>query len=64
MHDLMCPVVILPLWMLTGSDRTLDEGASGHLRTASSLTLTTLTLELNHWDRSVEVESGGRVEHI
>ena len=47
MHDLTCSVVILPLWMLTGSDWTPGEGASGHLRSASGLDLTVRVIKLN-----------------
>ena len=46
MHDLTCSVVILPLWMLTGSDWTVGEGAFSHLHSASGLDLTARVIKL------------------
>jgi hypothetical protein len=35
MRDLTRPIIKFLLWMLTGLNRTLGEGASGHLLSAS-----------------------------
>ena len=50
-----CLIAKILLWMLTGSDQTLGEGAYGHLHSAFGLTSTVLMFELDHWDRSAEV---------
>ena len=46
MRDLTRLVMILPLWMLTGSDRTLGEGVSGHLCSVFGLDLTARVIKL------------------